>query len=78
MDNDDKRNWHNKCLVFDVKKFSGHFSTFKVKKEIVMTAFILFCLSLMLIEVHRREQSARQKRASMARYRPQRKRDGHR
>jgi hypothetical protein len=40
-----------------------------------MTAFVFFCLVLMLIEIHRHELATRRKNASMARYRPRRERD---
>lgn len=36
-----------------------------------MAAFVFSCLVLLLVEVHRRELSARQKNASVARYRSQ-------
>jgi hypothetical protein len=40
-----------------------------------MTAFVFFCLFLVLIEIQRRELATRQKSESMARYRPRRERD---
>jgi hypothetical protein len=40
-----------------------------------MATFVFFCLFWGLMEVQRRESAARQKRMSMARYRPPRKCD---